>query len=120
MPRTGPKRCAPDIGHGPDWQGKRAPLTPPAGQETAPAAGLGRWRGDLLRKFIASFLVVDPGIVWRTDDRNYGRNARRRRPGNVLAGAEQRGCRHRRRFWLLRRRGRGCPGPRVVGRKRAG
>src|SRR5439155_16051222 len=73
--------CAPDIGHGPDWQGKaalsiafssevgtgsreenasnqRLNSATPAGQETAPAAGLGLGRADLLGKFIAWGFVV--------------------------------------------------------------
>ena len=69
--------CAPDTGHGADWQGKRWPPTElsaaPARQETAPAAGL-RSGADLLRKFVRRRIIVDPGIVGSADNRDHRRD----------------------------------------------
>src|SRR5690242_9776096 len=103
----GQNACAPDIGHRPDWQGKAAlsiafssevgPVrlkkprrikgssAPPAGQEPAPAAGLGLWRADLLGKLVRGRLVVDSGIVGGADDGDHLGDGF----GDVLAGAEQ-------------------------------
>ena len=110
-PATPQDACAPDIGHGPDWQEKGRPLehdpekwhrfpkvmptyrrrsAAPAGQKSPPAAGLRLRRADLFDKFIARRLVVDPGIVGRAENRDHGRRAAGL--GEVGAGTEQ-GCR---------------------------
>ena len=68
----------------------------PAGPESAPAAGLGLWGTDLLRKFIAWAVVVDPGIIGRTDDRHDRLDRCLRRLAEVGTGPEHRGFRNRR------------------------
>jgi hypothetical protein len=93
---NGRKTPAPDIGHGPNWQGKRGPpgrSAAPAGQKPAPAARLGLWRGDLFRKFIAHGFVIDARVVGGADKGNHRRNWGRSGLRDVLTGTEQ-GCGH--------------------------
>src|SRR5437899_5442502 len=97
-------RYPPGSSWGAGFRSKPLCLTSPAGQKTAPAAGLGVRGIDLFREFIADGLVIDPGIVGRPDDGDHRWNVRRGAPdvvlGNILARAEQRRCRHGRRFGL--------------------
>src|SRR5260370_3780294 len=51
-------------------------LAAPAGQETAPAAGLRFRRSDLFRKFVARRVLIDPGILGGADDRDHRWNRR--------------------------------------------
>ena len=43
-----------------------------------------------IREFVGRALVVDPGIVRRPHDRDYGRDRRRGRPAEIGTAAEQR------------------------------
>src|SRR5260370_21489056 len=106
-------RYPPWIESGAGFRSKSPCLTAPAGQKTAPAAGLGVRGIDLFREFIADGFVIDTGIVGRPDDGDHGRNARRGTPdiGNIMARPEQRRRRYRRRFGWRRGRRR-CRGER--------
>src|SRR3954463_5702133 len=68
----------------------RAVSAAPAGQKSAPAAGLGLRRADLLGKLIYRRLIVDPGIVGRPDDMNDLRDVLGRLLGDVLSAPDQR------------------------------
>ena len=78
---------------GKDKRGAKCGSRAPAGPESTPAAGLGFGRADLFRKFIARPLVIDPGIIWSSDDREDGGNRGRRGLAEVGTGPEHRGCR---------------------------
>src|SRR5258707_11763627 len=115
LPPTRLKTPAPDIGQRPAWQEKRWPAVTksaaPAGQKTAPAAGLAGRGVDLFREFIADGFLIDPGIVWRPNNGNHRRDARGGAFGDIPARAEQ-WCRRCGRGVALRRGGGGGGGGR--------
>ena len=88
LPPTFGSRPIPASGAG--FAAKRLRLRAPAGQESAPAAGLALCGIDGFREFVPHGLVIDAGIVRRADDGNHRRNGRGAGPGHVLALPEQR------------------------------
>ena len=74
-PAPDPVRGMPWIASGARFRPKTGRSAAPAGQETAPAAGLALGGVDLFRKLIDGGLVVDPGIVGRADDGDHRRDA---------------------------------------------
>src|ERR1700738_341692 len=101
----------------PDFARKTPPLADspaPAGQKTAPTAGLTLCGGDPFGEFICLGFVIDPGIVGRADNRDHRRDGGGGglvgRFGDIRPRAEQRWRGGGNGFGGGRRRGRGGQG----------